>query len=715
MSSFGIGPSNPLQRTTSLPVLPSTQQEITPTPTLTKSPSQVFDRSSLNSTPSIPPLPTQEKLGQQIQQTPPESMQRLTDEIQQVDVRPSQLGTPPPTVPPKFTDLLTTNVMESNHKVSNTIKEVSKSKDISLFLANNLKQSLEGVREADSGFGKTTKIDRALDNSLNEAFNLMQNIGSSNDVSFLLKNKSDFELKQIVTDSLQKIMGYNEKEMANLSPKKRAWIDKTVEGIKAGFVNQPEGHPKGQIAKALDELKSSSMQSMSSHGPLSELTRQFTYKTEAQRIEGIKQVLGETRPEIYQAVLQGLESGLPGKITDMDEMGQYSKMVFEGKEYEKIGVVGRGQCGDVLLMENKETGKKYVMKAIYRKEGCENEIEIQIKANQLMGDKSLALNGLLYDKTTDALYLLTELAPKGEYGDNIQSLSRAQNDGLITPKQAEKLQLHLGLESAQILEELQKSGMIHNDIKVENFFRGEDGKLKIADFGEAHITQAGFTEIKGTPGFMSPELSGQGQVSNHKSDQFAYGVMLYRSLFGENPFQTQETGISLREIQNNIDKYGKGDFQLDLSKVQNSELRQLFQDLLSVNPDTRPDFGHVSSVLQKVMGPVDEGQMDKYRTELGKYDKALKTQEKVVENQLMESGINVDVLYRDLEKAKMNIRWYTDPQNANPVKLQEYQEMERSNQEGLDRYNQEKTRLMDEFKQKPEILILAQAVRDAAP
>jgi hypothetical protein len=191
--------------------------------------------------------------------------------------------------------------------------------------------------------------------------------------------------------------------------------------------------------------------------------------------------------------------------------------------------------------------------------------------------------------------------------------------------------------------------------------------------------------------------------------------MLYNSLFGENPFQTQETGISTREIQTNIDKYGKGDFQLDLSKVQNPELRQLFQDLLAVNPDTRPDFGHVSSVIQKVLGPVDEGQMDTYRTELGKYDKALKTQEKVVENQLKESGINVDELNRDLEKAKMNIRWYTDPKNANPVKLQEYQEMERTNQEGLDRYNQEKTRLMDEFKQKPEILILAQAVRDAAP
>jgi serine/threonine protein kinase len=77
------------------------------------------------------------------------------------------------------------------------------------------------------------------------------------------------------------------------------------------------------------------------------------------------------------------------------------------------------------------------------------------------------------------------------------------------------------------IRDIHAAGIIHRDIKPENVRVDSEGVAKIIDFGLARDGESSRTRnIVGTPGFMAPELWGDGVVSFDKSiDVYAFGVM----------------------------------------------------------------------------------------------------------------------------------------------------------------------------------------------
>ena len=82
-------------------------------------------------------------------------------------------------------------------------------------------------------------------------------------------------------------------------------------------------------------------------------------------------------------------------------------------------------------------------------------------------------------------------------------------------------------------------GIVHRDIKPQNVLIGNDGEVKVTDFGVAHVdmdaqlTTAGTTV--GTVSYMAPEQA-QGQNPTPAADVYAVGVMLYEMVTGRLPF-----------------------------------------------------------------------------------------------------------------------------------------------------------------------------------
>jgi serine/threonine-protein kinase len=106
----------------------------------------------------------------------------------------------------------------------------------------------------------------------------------------------------------------------------------------------------------------------------------------------------------------------------------------------------------------------------------------------------------------------------------------------------------MGMDLLSALEHAHAHGVIHRDIKPANVILTPRGEVKVADFGIARIETTSLTQtgmVMGTPSYMSPEQC-QGLATDHRSDLFSAGVILYELLTGERPFTGSAEMIAYR-------------------------------------------------------------------------------------------------------------------------------------------------------------------------
>lgn len=111
----------------------------------------------------------------------------------------------------------------------------------------------------------------------------------------------------------------------------------------------------------------------------------------------------------------------------------------------------------------------------------------------------------------------------------------------------------LAAQAADALEYSHKKGIVHRDVKPANLLLDEAGKVWVADFGLARLSdEAGLTstgDMLGTLRYMSPErISSNYPIVDPSADVYSLGMTLYEMIALHPAFAGQDRAALLRQI-----------------------------------------------------------------------------------------------------------------------------------------------------------------------
>lgn len=208
--------------------------------------------------------------------------------------------------------------------------------------------------------------------------------------------------------------------------------------------------------------------------------------------------------------------------------------VLDGLEMIEIEEeAGRGAAGVVYRARDRRTGETVALKVFDPGRGSAADRELQRQRwrreaellQRLSHPNIVAVRGWVLEE--ESASLVTEFVEGGSLEDRLEEC------GVLPVEQA----LTIVSQAARALSHAHERGIVHRDVKPANLLLAEDGTVKLTDFGVAAALPEGSAAVlEGTPAYMAPEQL-SGGAADARSDVYALGVVLYRSLTGRFPFR----------------------------------------------------------------------------------------------------------------------------------------------------------------------------------
>jgi serine/threonine protein kinase len=203
-------------------------------------------------------------------------------------------------------------------------------------------------------------------------------------------------------------------------------------------------------------------------------------------------------------------------------------------QYRLLSKLGRGGKGVVYEAEDTRIGRRVALKVmapevIAAAESLQRFMREAKAAAKIEHPNVVTIYSV--DEQNGTVFIAMSLVRGGSVQDKLSA------SGAMDAFEATRIVK----SAARGLHSVHAAGIVHRDIKPANIMLGENGEVKIADFGTAKIIDDSVAQLTepgmliGTPQYMSPEQC-MGQKVDPRSDIYSLGVTYFRLLTGKAPF-----------------------------------------------------------------------------------------------------------------------------------------------------------------------------------
>jgi len=205
--------------------------------------------------------------------------------------------------------------------------------------------------------------------------------------------------------------------------------------------------------------------------------------------------------------------------------------------YELVGKIGSGGFADVYEAFDTTLEEPVALKIVPDGRALNARIVREVEAAASLDHPNIVA---LYDWFADGegSILVWELVR----GESLDRLGHELGDGDVVA---------VGVELLDALAYAHSQGIVHRDVKPQNVMLGDDGHVKVMDFGIAHLmdsdTLTGDGDVIGTIAYMSPEQA-SGRRVQPPSDVYSAGMVLYELLAGAHPLRGDTPAETLSNV-----------------------------------------------------------------------------------------------------------------------------------------------------------------------
>jgi Tol biopolymer transport system component len=226
--------------------------------------------------------------------------------------------------------------------------------------------------------------------------------------------------------------------------------------------------------------------------------------------------------------------------------------------YEVLAPLGTGGMGEVYRARDTRLGRDVAIKVL-PSDRLADETRRQRFVREARAASALSHPHIVTIHEIETAggidFIVMELVPGRTLAEQIRP-------GMRVPEA-----LRIAIAIADALARAHAAGIVHRDLKPANVMVGDDGSVKVLDFGLAKLIADGAPSgdgdeatataealsssrsgtIAGTPGYMSPEQA-TGAPVDSRSDVFSFGALLYEMVTARRAFAGDSTADTLAKV-----------------------------------------------------------------------------------------------------------------------------------------------------------------------